>query len=98
MTNDGMTKEARMTKPESGKGRGARQPAPAKPFDLEERTALFGEDVIRFWRALPLTVITEPLIRQAVLSSTSVGANFGEADDAVSKKEFRNKIGTCKKE
>ena len=69
-----------------------------KPFDLEERTALFGEAVIRFCKALPHTVITEPLIRQIVKSATSVGANYCEADDAVSKKEFLQKIGTCKKE
>ena len=67
-------------------------------FDLEERTALFGEAVIRYCKAVPHTVITEPLIRQVVRSSTSVGANYCEADDAVSDKEFRQKIGTCKKE
>jgi four helix bundle protein len=63
-----------------------------------ERTARFGEAVIRFCRTLPMNAITEPLIRQVVKSSTSVGANYCEADDAVSKKEFRNKIGTCTKE
>lgn len=70
----------------------------AKPYDLEERTAKFGESVIRFCKVLPHTTITEPLIRQIVKSATSVGANYCEADDAVSKKEFRQKIGTCKKE
>lgn len=69
-----------------------------KAFDLEERTALFGEAVIRFCKGVPRHVITEPLIRQIVRSSTSVGANYCEADDAVSRKEFRQKIGTCKKE
>ena len=71
--------------------------AKTKRFDLEERTALFGEAVIRFCKTLPHTVITEPLIRQIVKSATSVGANYGEADDSISKKEFRQKIGTCKK-
>jgi len=46
---------------------------PSKPFDLEERTAQFGEAVIRFCKVLPHTVITEPLIRQIVKSATSVG-------------------------
>lgn len=69
-----------------------------KPFNLEERTALFGEDVIRFCKGVPHNVITEPLIRQIVKSATSVGANYCEADDSISKKEFRQKIGTCKKE
>jgi len=67
-------------------------------YDLEERTARFGEEVIRFCKGLPLTVITEPLIRQLVRSGTSVGANYCEADEAISRSEFRQKIGTCKKE
>jgi four helix bundle protein len=67
-------------------------------FDLEERTARFGEDIIRFCKRVKLTPITEPLVRQLVKSGTSVGANYVEADDAISGKEFRQKIGTCKKE
>jgi four helix bundle protein len=67
-------------------------------FDLEERTARFGEEVIRFCKKIVFTPITEPLIRQIVKSGTSVGANYCEADDAISGKEFRQKIGTCKKE
>jgi four helix bundle protein len=68
------------------------------PFDLEERTARFGEAVIAFCKKMPQNPITLPLIGQLVKSGTSVGANYCEADDAVSKKEFRCKIGTCKKE
>jgi four helix bundle protein len=67
-------------------------------FNLGERTARFGEEVIRFCKAVAKSVITEPLIRQLVKSGTSVGANYCEADDAISRKEFRQKIGTCKKE
>jgi four helix bundle protein len=70
----------------------------SRPFDLEERTAQFGEAGIRFCKVLPHTVITEPLIRQIIKSSTSIGANYCEADDSISRKEFRQKIGTCKKE
>ena len=69
-----------------------------KPFDLEERTAVFGEKVIDFAKGVPKNEITRPLISQIVRSGTSVGANYVEADDAVSNKEFRNKIATCKKE
>jgi four helix bundle protein len=43
-------------------------------------------------------VVTLPLIGQLVRAGTSIGANYCEADEAVSKKEFRCKIGTCKKE
>ena len=74
---------------EEGKGR---------KFDLEERCARFGEAVIGFAKRIPQNAISLPLISQLVRSATSVGANYGEADDAVSKKEFRCKIGICKKE
>jgi len=67
-------------------------------FDLEERTALFGEAVIHFAKTISKNCITTPLISQVVRSGTSVGANYCEADDAVSKKDFKNKIGTCRKE
>jgi four helix bundle protein len=70
----------------------------AKRFDLEERTAAFGEAVIQFAKRLPLSVVTEPLIGQLVRSATSVGANYCEADDAGSKKEFRYRISVCKRE
>ena len=67
-------------------------------YDLEERTALFGETVIRFAKTIPKNSVTMPLIGQVVRSGTSVGANDCEADDAVFKKDFKNKIGTCRKE
>ena len=67
-------------------------------FDLEERTALFVEAVIHFAKTISKNCITTPLISQVVRSGTSVGANYCEADDAVSKKDFKNKIGTCRKE
>lgn len=69
-----------------------------KKFDLEERTALFGENVIVFVRSIKQDEVNKPLIRQIVRSSTSIGANYMEADGGVSRKDFRNKIGTCKKE
>lgn len=67
-------------------------------YDLEERTAKFGEDVIKFCRKLPKDKITDPLINQLIKSATSCGANYSEADDAESKKDFKHKIGICKKE
>lgn len=69
-----------------------------KRFDLEERTAKFGESVIVFARKLPRNPVTEPLIGQLVRSATSVGANYCEADDSGTKKEFRYRIGVCKRE
>jgi four helix bundle protein len=65
---------------------------------LEERTARFGEEVIVFARTVSLTVVTRPLVSQLVRSATSVGANYCEADDSESKKDFHHKIGICRKE
>jgi len=69
-----------------------------KEYDLEERTARFGENVIGHCKSLPSNIITSPLINQLVKAATSVGANYCEADDAESKKDFKHKIGICKKE
>ncbi len=72
--------------------------ASKRVFDLEERTARFGEAVIRFLKPIERNSLTNRLIDQLVGASTSVGANYCEADDAVSKKDFKHRIGTCRKE
>jgi len=78
-----------------GNGESPEQPV---KYDLEERTARFGEAIIRFAKKTPQNPVNNRLIDQLVGAGTSVGANYCEADDAVSKKDFRNKIGTCRKE
>jgi four helix bundle protein len=87
MTNDGMTNDEKR-----GKDNGVAR------FDLEERTARFGELVIGFAKRLAKGPVNEPLVNQLVRSATSIGANYCEADDAGSKKEFRYRIGICKRE
>ena len=74
------------------------EPETKRVYDLEERTALFGEAVIDLAKAIPQDAVTNRLISQLVGAATSVGANYVEADDAVSKKEFLKSIGTCRKE
>ena len=69
-----------------------------KKWDLEERTAMFGEKIILFCKKVPINSITAPLITQLVKAGTSIGANYCEADDAESKKDFGHKIGIVKKE
>jgi len=69
-----------------------------RKFDLEERTAKFGENIIEFAKKIPKTPITLPLIGQLVRAGTSVGSNYCEADCAESKKDFEHKLGICKKE
>jgi four helix bundle protein len=76
-----------------------REESTGKPaFNLEERTAQFGEAVIRFAKKVPETAVTTRLITQLVGAATSVGANYCEANDCVSKKDFKKSIGTCRKE
>jgi len=67
-------------------------------FDLEERTARFGQDIIGLAKVISSTPVNLPLITQLVRAGTSVGANYCEADDGESKKDFRHKIALCKKE
>lgn len=69
-----------------------------KKYDLEERTALFGESVIKLCRNIKQDNITSPMINQLIRSATSIGANYMEANGASSKKDFANKIFICKKE
>lgn len=69
-----------------------------KKYDLEERTAKFGIEIIRFCKGMPRNAVANPLISQLIRSATSIGANYMEADGAESKKDFFHKIGICKKE
>ncbi len=71
---------------------------PRRTYDLEERTAKFGEDIIEFCGTLPKNVIKLPLIKQIIRSGTSIGANYAEANSPSSKRDFRNKIYLRKKE
>ena len=105
MTNDeGMTKSEHARDDEAlfwngGAASVVREKAAGKPvYDLEERTARFGEAIIDFAQTIPQNAITNRIISQLVGAATSVGANYVEADDAVSKKEFLKNIGTCRKE
>ena len=74
------------------------EPGETCVYDLEERTAQFGEAIIDFAKTIPQSAVTNRIISQLVGAATSVGANYCEADDAVSRKEFRLRCGTCKKE
>lgn len=69
-----------------------------KKYDLIDRTAKFGEDIIKLCQKVPRSPITDPLVIQLVKCGTSTGADYCEADDAESKQDFKHKIGICKKE
>ncbi|MDO8559465.1 MAG: four helix bundle protein [bacterium] len=79
-------------------GRGTDAARTKRAYDLEERTAKFGELVVQFCQTVRHDTVTRPIISQLVRSATSIGANYMEANGASSRKDFTNKIFTCKKE
>jgi len=66
--------------------------------DLERRTKQFSLAIIRFSAGLPRDREADIVARQLVRSATSIGANYREANRAVSRADFVNKIGTVQKE
>ena len=68
------------------------------PFDLEERTAKFGEAVVRFSKKIPRDPGNNRLINQIVGCGTSIGANYVEATESLSKKDFKCSVSRCVKE
>jgi four helix bundle protein len=69
-----------------------------KKYDLMERTSAFGRSIIDFCRKVPPDIVTKPIVSQLIRSATSIGANYSEADEAISKKDFINKMAISKKE
>lgn len=67
-------------------------------YDLEDRTKKFSIEVIRLCKSLKIDLHNENIVKQLLKSSTSVGANYREANGASSKNDFRNKIHICRKE
>ncbi len=69
-----------------------------KKYDLEERTAKLAEKVIELTKKVKITPINKRIVEQLVGSAGSIGANYCEATEAESKKDFIHKMGLCKKE
>ncbi len=69
-----------------------------KPYNLEERTFEFAQDVREFVGKLPKIVANIEDGRQLIRSSGSVGANYIEASESLSKKDFYLRIKICRKE
>lgn len=65
---------------------------------LEERTAVFGESIVELCKGMKRDAIGTVLIKQVIRSGTSIGANYSEANNASSRRDFRNKIYIAKKE
>ena len=71
---------------------------PEKPYALAERLFAFAVNVIRQVRTLPRSKEYSVITYQLVKAASSVGANYEEAQAAVSRADFSNKIGICLKE
>lgn len=69
-----------------------------KTYDLENRTFNFAKEVRSFVRALPKTISTTEDVRQVVRSSGSIGANYIEANESLSKKDFALRVKISRKE
>jgi len=67
-------------------------------YDLEERTLRFAKEVIGFVNILPKTMANIEIMKQIIRSSGSVGANYIEANEALSKKDFTMRVKICRKE
>ena len=69
-----------------------------KPYDLEARTLQFARGVVRLCHTIPKDVVTTRIIGQLVNAAGSVGANYREANEAVSKKDFVHRMRISRKE
>jgi len=70
----------------------------SKQYDLEERTLNFAKEVIEFVKTLPKTIANAEITKQVIRSSGSIGANYIEANESLSKKDFVMRIKICRKE
>ena len=69
-----------------------------KKYDLEDRTLEFGKRIIRLSQSIKKNSVNLPLISQIVRSGTSIGANYREANETETKKDFLFRMRICKKE
>jgi four helix bundle protein len=70
----------------------------SKQYDLEERTLNFAKEVIEFAKTLPRSTANAEITKQVIRSSGSIGANYIEANESLSKKDFVMRIKICRKE
>ena len=67
-------------------------------YDLESRTINFSKDILDFVENSKISFLNKNIIDQLLRSATSIGANYREANNGASKKDFINKINICRKE
>lgn len=69
-----------------------------KKYDLEDRTLKFAKECIDLCKLFIRDVINIEFIGQLVRASGSVGANYREANDTITRKDFYHRIGICRRE
>lgn len=69
-----------------------------KTFDLEDRTFIFAKKVRKFSKKIKINIYNLDDIKQLIRSSGSIGANYIEANESLSKKDFYHRIKICRKE
>ncbi len=70
----------------------------SKQYDLEDRTLNYARRTIELANQLPKTLTNNEIIKQLVRSAGSVGANYIEANESLSKKDFIMRVKICRKE
>ena len=69
-----------------------------KHYDLENRTLKFTKKVIKFTKNVPQNMVNNEILKQLIRSSGSIGANYIETNESLSKKDFMMRIKLCRKE
>lgn len=67
-------------------------------YNLEDRTLEFSKTSVNLAKRLPFNRVNDKIVDQFIRSSTSVGANYREANECETKKDFKNRIRIAKKE
>jgi four helix bundle protein len=70
----------------------------SRKYDLEDRTLVFSQKVIDLVKHIRITNYNKAIIDQLIRSGTSIGANYREANEAESRKDFKNKIKIARSE
>ena len=70
----------------------------SKLYDLEQRTLVFARNTRNYLKKLPKTLLNMDDVKQVLRSSGSVGANYIEANESLSKKDFLMRVKICRKE
>jgi four helix bundle protein len=66
-------------------------------INLQERTLKFSNEIIKLCKLVKTDIVSKRIVDQLVRSGTSIGANYMEAVNGSSRKDFKNKIFICKK-